>query len=191
MLQVFMFNELGVVVRHWYEVVDDDEEHGARIELRRRTGVPHRGSESAAQLLQLDELLWRADLFDLIGPAPGNMQRAHHHVHCLDNEPVDREWEDELSTDPFGWTERRLAGLEQLLTEVGVSVDDLEGETADLRRALPAIMQVARANAGAECRSPQACRDATRDTREIVAMMTTMFRGDTVDPRLRAIAAET
>jgi hypothetical protein len=190
MLQVFMFNELGVVVRHWYEVVGDDEEHGTRVELRRRIPVAHRGTESAAQLLQLDELLWRADLFDLIGPAPGNMLRAHHHAHCLDNEPEDREWDDLLSSDPFGWTERRLGGLEQLLAEIGVTVDDLEGEAADLRRALPSIMEVARANAGAECRSPQSCRDATRDTREIVAMMTMMFRGDTVDPRLGAIAAE-
>ena len=186
MLQVFAFNELGVMVRHWYEVVEAEEEHGTRIEVRRRTTYPHQGSESAAQLIGFGELIWRADLFDLIGEPPGNMLRAHHHSHCRDYEPVDRDWDDGLSADPFGWTERRLGSIESLLGDLGAVIEDLDAEADDLRRALPAIMQAARACAPENCHSPQRCRDATRDTREIVTMMTMQFRGDPVDPRLRA-----
>ena len=61
-----------VSIRHWFEINLDDAsmEHGARIEIRRLRDEPHRGSESASQLVTVDETLWRADLFDrLAGPA--------------------------------------------------------------------------------------------------------------------------
>jgi hypothetical protein len=68
----------AVVVRHWFEIDLDDAsmEHGARVELRLLAARPHRGSESAAQLITVDRPLWRADLFDRLGDLPGSFAVA-------------------------------------------------------------------------------------------------------------------
>jgi len=54
----------AVIIRHWFEIDLDDAsmEHGVRIELRELAARPHRGSESAAQVITADRPLWRADL---------------------------------------------------------------------------------------------------------------------------------
>ena len=186
MLQAFVFNELAVVVRHWYEVAPFDEEHGTRLELRRRLRYPHRGSESASQPVGLDGLLWRVDLFDRIGDPPGSLRRAHHHMNLNDTEPIGRDYDDELTADPFGWTESRLSELSRLLDELGVELHDRHDEIADVRRALPSIMSVARSFAPDRCDSPARCLEATRDTTDIVRMMTTQFRDSPTDPRSQA-----
>src|SRR3954453_19978800 len=116
MQQIFAFNELAVVVRHWFEVGPEDEEHGARVELRRLVRHPHRGSESAPQVLELDGIVWRADLFDGLNDPPGSWSRAHHHTGFDGIEPQGRDWDDELTADPIGWTRRRLPAPPGLLT---------------------------------------------------------------------------
>jgi hypothetical protein len=185
--QIFAFNELAIAVRHWFEIGPDDTEHGARLELRRLVRQPHRGSESAPQVLQLDEILWRVDLFDALGDAPGSWSRAHHHDDFDGIEPTGRTWDDDLSADPLGWTRRRLEDLPGLLARRGVEVEDVAGEAADVRRALPAIMAALEASGPEACRSPEDCLAATRDTREITQIMLGMFRpGDARDPRLAA-----
>jgi hypothetical protein len=183
--QIFAFNELAVAVRHWFEVGPEDEEHGARLEIRRLVRHPHRGSESAPQVLELDEIVWRADLFAVVGDPPGSWSRAHHHDDFDGIEPTGRTWDDELSADPLGWTRRRLEDLPGLLARRGVQLADVAGESADVRRALPAIMAALAACGPEACRSPADCLAATRDTREITAIMLGMFRGDDPrDPRL-------
>jgi hypothetical protein len=182
MQQIFAFNELAVVVRHWFEVGPEDEEHGARLELRRLVSHPHRGSESAPQVLELDGIVWRADLFDGLNDPPGSWSRAHHHTAFDGIEPQGRDWKDELTADPIGWTRRRLADLPGLLQDVELA--DPEGEAEDVRRALPVIMAAVEACGPERCTSPAECRAATRDTREIVALQAHMFRaGDPRDPR--------
>jgi hypothetical protein len=179
MLQVFAFNELAVLVRHWFEVGPEDEEHGARLEVRRLKSHPHRGSESAPQLLELDEIVWRADLFESLADAPGSWSRAHHHLAFDGIEPLDRAWDDDLSADPIDWTRRQLEDVSAM-----ADLEDPEGEAEDVRRALPAIMAAVEAYQPTRCRSPQQCRALTRDTRGIVAIQARLHRdGDSQDPR--------
>jgi hypothetical protein len=187
LLQAFVFNEIAITVRHWFEIGPDDEEHGARIEIRRLVTHEHRGSDSAAQLIEIDEIIWRADLFDVLSEEPGNFARAHHHMHFDGIEPVDRDWDDRLSADPFGWLEEQLAALPELLAARGAVLADVDGEAEDVRRNLPAIMSAARRCAATECTTPQQCAGQTRDTTEIVAMQASSFRSDSPggprDPR--------
>jgi hypothetical protein len=192
LLQAFVFNEIAVIVRHWFEIGPDDNEHGARIEVRRLIRHEHRGSESAPQLIEIDEIIWRADLFDTLSEAPGNFARAHHHVRFDGIEPIDRDWDDRLSADPFGWVEERLDALPELLAARGAVLQDVAGETEDVRRNLAAIMSAARRCAATGCTSPQQCADQTRDTAEIVMMQASLFRSGSpeasCDPRQQAAA---
>ena len=183
MQQVFAFNELAISVRHWFEVGPHDTEHGARLEIRRLVRHPHRGSESAPQVLELDAIVWRADLFDALADAPGSSSRAHHHLDWDGIEPTGRTWDDDLSADPLGWTRRQLEDLPALLARRGVALEDAEAEAADVRRALPAIMAALEACQPTACRSPRECLAATRDTREITQIMLGMFREGAPDPR--------
>jgi hypothetical protein len=187
MLQAFVFNEVAIVVRHWYEVCKEDEEHGARIEVVRRVGRPHHGSPSSSQVIELDNrLIWRADLFDLIGEEPGNMKRAHHHIRFKNDgsAPLRREWDDDLREDPFGWTETRLSDLNALAAASGAELVEIEADAEDIRRNLPAIMSAVRNCAPERCVSIEHCRQQTRDTNEIVQMKVNRVREDRRDPRL-------
>ncbi|MFF5257830.1 hypothetical protein ACFY4C_02715 [Actinomadura viridis] len=190
MLQAFVFDETAIIVRHWFEIGPDADEHGARVEIRRRVRHPHRGSESAPQILELDGLVWRADLFDLVGAEPGNFSCAHHHLNFEGIEPIDRSWDEELSADPLAWTEARLRDYGSILAARGVVLDDAEAEQRDVLHVLPSIMRAVAEAAGARCLSRRDCLQATRDTTEIVMMMASLFRSDAPggprDPRLAA-----
>lgn len=181
MIEAFVFNEIAITVRHWFEVGPEDNEHGARIEIRHRIAHQHRGSPFSAQPVEIDGIIWRADLFDVLTDKPGNLARAHHHLHFDGTDPVGRDWDDALTTDPFGWFEQQLQDLEQLLEHRGVELRDAEGEAAGVRRNLPAIMAAVRRCAGAECTTPQQCADQTRDTTPMVEMMVSMYRGGAPD----------
>src|SRR5262249_27940511 len=138
-----------------------------------------------------DDIIWRADLFDSLSDEPGNFARAHHHMHFDGIEPLNRDWDDRLNADPFGWLEEQLGALPELLSARDAAVQDPEGEAADVRRQLPAIMCAARRYAATECASPQQCAGQTRDTTEIVAMQAALFHsspsGDPRDPRGQAL----
>ncbi len=192
MFQAFVFVETAVTVRHWFEIGPEDAEHGSRLEIRRRVPHPHRGSESASQVLELDDVLWRADLFDLYGGAPGNFERAHYHPTFDGVEPSDRTWSDQLQVDPFGWAEAQLRDYAALISGCGLELTEPRAEEQDLRTALPDIMAAARRVAGSECTSDGACLAATRDTTEIMDMMGEMFREhlppERRDPRRAAVA---
>ena len=99
MQHILTLSRTAVVVRHWFEIDLEDAsmEHGARIELRELAAQPHRGSESAAQLITLDRPLWRADLFDRLDGRPGNFGAAHYHPEFSGNEPCPRVWDPELT----------------------------------------------------------------------------------------------
>jgi hypothetical protein len=161
----------AVIVRHWFEIDLDDAsmEHGARIELRELVPQPHRGSESAAQLISADRPLWRADLFDRLSDAPGSFGVAHYHPGFSGNEPSSRTWDPGLTADPWGWLRDQIAGLG---AGPGRQAWPLEpGDAAELSGLADAIVTLARELGPDRCRSAAECFALTRDARESVQLM--------------------
>ena len=180
----FLFDRVAILVRHWYEVGPADEEHGTRVELRTITRPAHTGSESAAQPVTLDEPLWRADIFDLIGEPPGNLSRAHYHPTFEGREPSSRNWDTRLREDWPGWLSAQLGDLPAVLTAAGAP--ELAGDgQAPTASQVGQILAAAESMLGSSCDAGQRCLAATRDTSTAVAMMLQMFRPPgTADPRL-------
>src|SRR5579859_6912845 len=113
MRHVLALSRSAFIVRHWFEINLDDAhmEHGVRIELREMPVQPHRGTESAAQLVTLDRPLWRADLFDRLSDVPGTFGAAHYHPEFAGNEPCRRVWDAGLNADPWGWLGNQIMSL--------------------------------------------------------------------------------
>jgi hypothetical protein len=158
-------------VRHWFEIDLDDAsmEHGARVELRELTAQPHRGSESAAQLITLDRPLWRADLFDRVADAPGSFGAAHYHPEFSGDEPCPRVWDLELAASPWHWLGGHLACLG---TGKGNGAGRLEpADAAELSRLADVIVSLARQVSPDRCGSASQCFQQTRDARESVQLM--------------------
>ena len=141
MLQAWVFDTVAVLVFPWKEPAEPPE-RGARVEVRRRTGEPPRGSFSAAQRVVIDEPLFRADLFDQVDAPPGNLRSAHFHPHFEGVEPCDRAWPAEIKRNPTGWLAAELADLPGLVARGGAVIDPaaLEGDAVELRDAIPAIV---------------------------------------------------
>ena len=113
MLHAFVYNEVAVLVRHWFEIGRRDSrmEHGARIEVRLRAPQPRRGTYAAAQVIAVDRPLWRADLFDRVDGVPGGFEAAHFHPSFIGVEPCDRTWADEVQKTPWDWLHSRLSDV--------------------------------------------------------------------------------
>jgi hypothetical protein len=184
MQTVFAYSSVAVVIRHWFEIGADDEEHGCRVELRVLPQLTHRGTESASQLFIVDRPLWRADLFDLIGAAPGNHQRAHYHPTFEYTEPSERVWDQTLAADPPAWAIERLRNLalsvdERTRAELDLGHDQ-DAVIADLREIEQTIVR----RMGSACRSPAQCLSQTHDVRYVVPRMFAEFRpSEGIDPR--------
>ncbi len=177
MQEVFVFNEIAVIIRHWYEIGEHGREHGTRVEIRRLTPSPRRGSESASQLITIDQPIWRADLFDLIGDEPGAFGRAHYHHRFDGVEPTARDWSAELSADPLTWCRDQLSNLETLIPLAGVTLTDLALEAEELRDACDRMIESVGRYVGRGCTDPARCRAATRDAGPTIAIMEEMFGG--------------
>jgi hypothetical protein len=184
----FLLDRVAILVRHWYEVGPSDEEHGTRVECRTIARPAHIGSESAAQPVTLDEPLWRADIFDLIGEPPGNLSRAHYHPTFEGREPSSRNWDTRLREDWAGWLSAQLRDLPAVLAAAGAP--ELIGDAHELTDSqLDQIIAAAASLLGVGCDAGPRCLAATRDTTAAVAMMLQMFRAPgTGDPRLAAQA---
>ena len=175
MQEVFVFNEIAVIIRHWYEIGANGREHGARVEIRLLTPSPRRGSESASQLITIDAPIWRADLFDLLGDEPGNFGRAHYH-HTFDGvEPTDRDWDAELSTDPISWCRDQLSHLEKVIPATGATLTDLALEAEESRAACDRMIESVNRYVGKNCPDSERCRAATRDAGATIAMMEDLY----------------
>jgi hypothetical protein len=174
---ILALSRSAVVVRHWFEIDLDDAsmEHGVRIELRELSPRPHRGSESAAQVITVDRPLWRADLFDRLTDAPGSFGVAHYHPEFSGNEPSVRNWDPELTADPWRWLHDQLAGLGQ-----GPGRDawrQLEpADAEELSRLADTIVALARELGPDRCHSAVDCFALTRDARESVQLMIEYLR---------------
>jgi hypothetical protein len=144
MQHAFVFEKVAVVVGPWWEL-GDPPERGARVELRFLCEEPHRGSESAAQRIVIDEPLFRADLFDRLDGPPGNLRAAHFHAGFDGVEPCDRQWPDGIREDPIGWLAAQFGDLQALLAQAGPreGAGDsawIDADAAALREALPGII---------------------------------------------------
>lgn len=184
MRYVLASSRSAFVIRHWFEINLDDAsmEHGARIELRELPVQPHRGTESAAQLVTLDRPLWRADLFDRLADAPGTFGAAHYHPEFEGNEPCARVWDAGLTADPWGWLGDQVASL-------GSSGDsDASGhgdgaswpvdpeDAAEIRGLAGTVVATARQFEASRCTSAAGCYQLTRDVRDTVRLMIATLR---------------
>ena len=176
MQHILALSHSAVVVRHWFEIDLDDAsmEHGVRIELRELSAHPHRGSESAAQLITADRPLWRADLFDRLTDTPGSFGVAHYHPRFSGNEPSPRAWDPELTADPWRWLHDQIAGLGEGPGRKARHLDP--GDAAELSRLADAIVTLARGLGPDRCRSAAECFALTRDARESVQLMIEYLR---------------
>lgn len=171
MQHILALSRTAVIVRHWFEINLDDAsmEHGVRIELRELPAQQHRGSESAAQLVTADRPLWRADLFDRLTDAPGSFGVAHYHPEFSGNEPSSRNWDPELTADPWRWLHDQIAGLGE---GQGQKAWQLEAADAvELSGLADAIVGLARELGPGRCYSAVECFALTRDVRETVMLM--------------------
>lgn len=180
----FVAENVAVLVRHWYEIGTEDNEHGTRVEIRRVSRPDHIGSESAAQPITLDLPLWRADIFDALDEPPGNLARAHFHPTFEGVEPVDRHWDHALRSDWRDWLTGQLSDLSTLLADAPVQPDPVADGMAIAAR-IPVILEVAASMLGALCDAQERCLAATVDTQHAVRLMLDQFRTPgAADPRL-------
>jgi hypothetical protein len=180
----FVFNEVAVLVRHWFEIdlTDSHLEHGARVELRLLTPQPRRGSESAAQLVVVDRPVWRADLFDRLDGTPGAFEAAHYHPYFVGVEPCERHWEDAVKAAPWDWLEARLTDVAGIVAAAGAQLRDPAAENEQVRADAGAIVAAAQSRAATLCRSKQQCHDWTRDAEVAVhSMLGDLARPDLLD----------
>ncbi len=176
MQHVLALSHSAVIVRPWFEIDlgDASMEHGARIELRELAPQPHRGSESAAQVIAADRPLWRADLFDRLTDAPGTFGVAHYHPGFSGNEPSPRTWDPELTADPWRWLRDQIANLGE---GPGRKAWPLEpGDAGELRGRADTIVALAQGLGPERCRSAAECFRLTRDARQSVQLMIEYLR---------------
>lgn len=176
MQHIVALSGIAVLIRHWFEIDLDDAsmEHGVRIELRELAAHPHRGSESAAQLVTADRPLWRADLFDRLTDPPGTFAVAHYHPQFEGNEPCARVWDAQLSVDPWLWLEAQFAcaGAEGGKDPWPVRSAD----AAELSRLAGRFVGLARELGPDRCNSSAQCYQLTRDVAGAVRLMVKYLR---------------
>jgi hypothetical protein len=170
---MFAFSGCAVIVRHWFEIdlTDASMEHGARVEVRELVSHPHRGSESAAQLITADRPIWRADLFDRLSDQRGTFGAAHYHPSFSEDEPSDRTWDPALTADPWSWLGGRIASLG---AGGGASDERWHLDAADaleVPRYADQIVAAARSLGPDTCRSAMQCFQLTQDVRNTVRLM--------------------
>jgi len=170
-LHVLALSRSAVIVRHWFEInlTDGSMEHGARIELRERPPQPHRGSESAAQVIVVDRPLWRADLFDRLGDEAGRFAAAHYHPRFAGDEPCGRTWDPALTADPWRWLGEQIASLGTVAGGEPWPLD--AADASDLPRLEDQVVTLARQFSPQRCGSAAECFRLTRDVRETVQLM--------------------
>jgi hypothetical protein len=177
MQHILALSRHAVIVRHWFEIDLEDAsmEHGVRIELRELAPQPHRGSESAAQVITADRALWRADLFDRLTDAPGTFGVAHYHPEFSGSEPSSRNWDPELTADPWRWLHDQMAGPGQ--GPGREAWQQLEpADAGELSRLADTVVTQARELGPDRCHSAAECFALTRDARESVQLMIEYLR---------------
>jgi hypothetical protein len=179
---VVAFSQSAVVLRHWFEIDLEDAsmEHGCRVELRALAPAPHRGSESAAQLITADAPLWRADLFDRLTDQPGSYGVAHYHPHFDGDEPCDRAWNPQLSAHPWSWLHDQFTSAGRGASAAGWPLTPEDAE--ELSGMADLLVAQAQRFAPERCGSAGECFRLTRDARNSVRLMVeNLTRPDLLD----------
>lgn len=144
MMIVFSFTRLAVSVRRWFEVTPEAVmEHGSRIELSLLAPQEHRGTDSAAQRIVIDQAFWRADLFNRLDRPSDSFSAAHFHPRFDGVEPCDRVWSRALTASPWTWLADQLENVEKRLAEAGLDADIAGDDADDLRTFVPQIVATA------------------------------------------------
>jgi len=151
MLYAFGFERVGVFVSDLYFVNprpakgQEGAERGVRVELRVLERQPLRGSIYSAQLIAVDQPLWRVDLLEAVDSPPGSLDRAHHHPAFDGWEPGERHFVTELSAAPVDWLAAQLSDLDGVLERARVAPGTAgPGDAASLRDTVPEILDVLR-----------------------------------------------
>lgn len=125
MLHVFGLDSTAVVVGDVFFVDPhparglEGAESGVRVELRRLTRLPLRGSVYSSQPIALDAPILRVDLFETFPDGRGTADRVHHHPGFHRWDPGPRQFDPALSADPLGWLRMLLVSADGLPPEVG------------------------------------------------------------------------
>ena len=151
MLYAFGFERVAVVIGDLYFVDprpgkrQEGAERGVRLELRVLGRGELKGSIYSAQPIEVGQPIWRADLLESVAGRPGSFDRTHHHPRFTGWNPGHRVFVKELSADPLRWLGAQLADLDALLATAGFPADAAApGDAADLRRAVPEIVDATR-----------------------------------------------
>src|SRR5207248_1607819 len=109
-----------------------------RLELRVLERGALKGTIYSAQPIEVGRPIWRVDLLESVAGRPGSFDRTHHHPVFRGWDPTSRVFDAELTADPFGWLEKRLADLDGVLAAAGFPADAAgPGDAEGLRRAAP------------------------------------------------------
>src|SRR4051794_17777197 len=110
MFYAFVFDSVCVSIRYGELSQDNEVEAGTRVEVWRaetKIGKPGWPLDKGVQISSVPNgVIWRADLLVVIDP-PTQEDRNHYHLGTYGP----RLFSPELSADPVGWTERKLADL--------------------------------------------------------------------------------
>lgn len=182
---LYSFKTFAITVRHWFEVTEADEEHGCRVELRMLSPQPHRGSESASQMVVLDQPVWRTDIFDVVGGASGNLARAHYHPTFHGVEPCERHYDDALARDPITWVTAQLNDVDSILLRADVDCRIHADEQSVVTDHLKEVALSIHSRLAARCLTPMECLRATGDVAHLVPRMFMDLRSTAraLDPR--------
>lgn len=141
MLYAFGFDSVGIVAGDLY-FFDPEANHGAeqgvRVELRELERLSDGASTFAAAPISIGRPIWRVDLLESVDN-PGTLDRAHHHPTFDGWEPCDREFEDEMESDPVSWVCDRLSDLKfaTIPTEEQVRI---RGSVPEVRAAIDRLL---------------------------------------------------
>jgi hypothetical protein len=149
MQYVFVNGKVAIMIQYCEEHYGEVDA-GARIDLRRveqyEGAVKREGIEGYRILPVSEGGIWRIDLSTRIDSERPE-QRYHHHPNFRDGDVGPREFDPELSADAFGWIERRLLDLPDILTRKGfadigatVDVDRLGKDMPMIRAAIEASL---------------------------------------------------
>lgn len=148
MRSAVMIGPIAVTAEYWEESqADGTRETGCRVQLRQvrvnPAPVPPPVPRRDAVFWSVEEPIWRADLFSVVGGA-ADYDAAHYHPTFSGLVPSDRAHDPAMNADPFGWIERRLADLPAMLAESGHA--ELAGalDPDEVRQAMPAILAAIR-----------------------------------------------
>ena len=173
MIKAFLYEHIAITVRHWFEINLDTAgfEHGVRVEVRLREDQAHRGTESAAQRIVIDDTAWRADIFEKLDSPPGSLSAFHYHPTFDGDEPTPRVWDGLAGRDPWEWLAEQLGDVAALLRRKGLPTDDLRDDQAAITADVPMIVEIAQTLQPSRCRDVHQCFEWTKDQSATVRLM--------------------